>query len=221
MRTRENYFPLLFVLVFTLSLIITLRDPMHRYILGFAFIFGLCGSSFAITHRVLHQALLLPFGASALIVHILFPTALAPPWLNVFDNVLWLAYTGYLAWIVFQKVFTSRRVGKQQIFGAISVYLLIGLVFTELFEILLYLDPNAIFFDPARFPREEIGTSQVLYYSFVTLATVGYGDVSPVIPEARALSVVESICGIMYLTVLVARFVSRYEDEIRVEAQGE
>ncbi len=59
----------------------------------------------------------------------------------------------------------------------------------------------------------------MLYYSFVTLATVGYGDVSPYTPAARALSVLESLVGIMYIAILIARFVSNYEKENRREEE--
>lgn len=206
------------VLIISLVLIITLRNPYHRYLLGFFFILGLCAATFTITHRLGQQAVLLSFGLAAMVMHIIFPTDFAPPWLNIMDNILWLIYTGMLAWIVFKNVFSSQRVGQQQIFGAVSVYLLVGVLFTQLFEILIYLDSGAIYFDPSRFTNVTIGTSQVLYYSFVTLLTVGYGDVSPITPEARALSVIESLFGVMYIAILIARFVSRYEREIREES---
>ncbi len=215
MTNNKNYSLLLTVLLISLCLIIALRDPLHRYILGFFFILGLSGSTFTITRRFVHQAILLPSGLAALIVHIIFPTEYAPSWVNVLDNGLWLIFTGSLAWIVFTHVYNSPRVGRQQIFGAISVYLLLGILFTQLYEILIYIQGNAIYFDPSRFPEEAVGTSQVLYYSFVTLATVGYGDVSPFTPAARALSVFESLIGVMYIAILIARFVSNYEKENR------
>ena len=52
------------------------------------------------------------------------------------------------------------------------------------------------------------GAGDVLYYSFVTLGTVGYGDVTPATPLARAISLVEAVAGIMYVATMIARFVS-------------
>lgn len=211
MNNNRNYSILLTVLLISLCLLIALRNPLHRYILGFFFILGLSGATFTITRRLAHQAILLPSGLAALIIHIIFPTEYAPTWLNILDNGFWILFTGALAWIVFIHVFNDPRVGKQQIFGAISVYLLLGILFTQMYEILIYIQSDAIYFDPSRFPEKTIGTSQVLYYSFVTLATVGYGDVSPFTPIARALSVFESLVGVMYIAILIARFVSKYE----------
>jgi hypothetical protein len=218
-NNNRNYGILLAVLLISLCLLIALRDPLHRYIFGFFFILGLSGATFTITRRLAHQAILLPSGLAALIIHIIFPTEYAPTWLNILDNGFWIFFTGALAWIVFTHVFNSPEVGKQQIFGAISVYLLVGILFTQLYEILIYIQGNAIYFDPSRFPDKTIGTSQVLYYSFVTLATVGYGDVSPFSPVARALSVFESLVGVMYIAILIARFVAKYEKKSQKERE--
>ena len=77
--------------------------------------------------------------------------------------------------------------------------------------------PGAIYFDPGRFPEPLVvrdnslltrGASDLLYYSFVTLGTVGYGDVTPSSPAARSLSLIEAVIGIMYVATMIARFVS-------------
>jgi hypothetical protein len=52
------------------------------------------------------------------------------------------------------------------------------------------------------------GAGAVLYYSFVTLGTVGYGDVTPASAVARAVSLIEAVIGIMYIATLISRFVS-------------
>ena len=95
--------------------------------------------------------------------------------------------------------------------GAISVYLLLGILFAQAYEILLLLDPSAIYFDPRS--GTAIGPAELLYFSFVTMATVGYGDAFPASPAARALCVVESVIGVLYIAVHVARFVTRFEHD--------
>ena len=67
---------------------------------------------------------------------------------------------------------------------------------------------------PARRPR-NMGLSTSMYFSFVTIATLGYGDIVPVTAPARGLAVVEAISGQMYLAVLVARLVSLYSHQSR------
>jgi hypothetical protein len=90
-------------------------------------------------------------------------------------------------------------------------------IFARVFQLLLAVKPAALFFDPGRFPgpltirNNSLLTrsfGDLLYYSFVTLATVGYGDVSPASPAARSLSLIEAVIGIMYVATMIARFVS-------------
>jgi uncharacterized protein (TIGR02246 family) len=93
---------------------------------------------------------------------------------------------------------------------------LIGVLFAAVYQLLLAGHPGALYFDPGRFPGPQVignrlytrGAGDVLYYSFVTLGTVGYGDVTPSSPLARSLSLIEAVIGIMYVATMIARFVS-------------
>ena len=97
------------------------------------------------------------------------------------------------------------------IFGALSVYLLIGVVFSFLFIIVETVVPGS--FDGLTFhiaddsPREF---HSFMYFSFVTITTLGYGDLLPIQPAARALAYMEALVGQIYLTVLVARLIGMY-----------
>jgi Ion channel len=137
--------------------------------------------------------------------------------LFVLNLIIWLLFTLYIAIIVFRSIMSARSISSNEIYGAIYVYLLIGVVFAEIYQLLLAWQPDAIYFDPGRFsPPLVIGTSRLytrgagdlLYYSFVTLGTVGYGDVTPSSPPARSLSLIEAVIGIMYVATMIARFVS-------------
>jgi mannose/fructose/N-acetylgalactosamine-specific phosphotransferase system component IID len=75
--------------------------------------------------------------------------------------------------------------------------------------------PDALYFEPTRFPPPTPvangtvrGVGDLVYYRFVTLGTVGYGDVTPASRFARVLRIVEAIVGIMYVAGMIARFVS-------------
>ncbi len=137
--------------------------------------------------------------------------------LYVLNVVIWLLFTVAIVFVVFRSIMSAKGIRANEIYGAIYVYLFIGVIFAELFQLLLALNPGALFFDPGRFPapltisnntllRRSFG--DLLYYSFVTLGTVGYGDVTPASPGGRALSVTESVVGIMYVATMIARFVS-------------
>jgi len=90
----------------------------------------------------------------------------------------------------------------QLVMGLLVIYLLLGILFGLGYEILETLDPPA-------FAQGEQGLSGALYYSFITMATVGYGDVSPGSDAVRALAVAESIIGQLYLVSVVSLAVSR------------
>jgi hypothetical protein len=108
--------------------------------------------------------------------------------------------------MVLKFVLTSGRINSNVIFAAISVYLMLGIVFGTIFTWLAYGDPAA--FAP---PQEvDSGDSSLFYYSFVTLTTLGFGDIAPVSETARALTVIEALAGQIYLVVLVARLVAMH-----------
>jgi hypothetical protein len=137
--------------------------------------------------------------------------------LYLLNLIIWLLFTAYIAIVVFRSIISAKRIRANEIYGAIYVYLLIGVIFADLFQLLLAANPGALFFDPGRFPgpltirNNRLLTrsfGDLLYYSFVTLGTVGYGDVTPAPPAARSLSLIEAVVGIMYVATMIARFVS-------------
>jgi hypothetical protein len=97
-------------------------------------------------------------------------------------------------------VLKDEVVTGEKVSAAICVYLFIGLIWAYLFSLTHYLQPGS-------FHIEDPDLSHFIYYSFITLSTLGYGDITPLSPPARALSYVEAITGQLYLTVLVARLV--------------
>jgi hypothetical protein len=112
-----------------------------------------------------------------------------------------------LAWLVLVQVFREGPITSQRIQGAIVVYLLIGLAFAQGYEVVYYLVPNA--FQMAQ-PAAAVSRQpySLLYYSFVTMTTIGYGDILPLHPAARSLAVAEGLAGPLYLAILIARLVS-------------
>jgi hypothetical protein len=88
--------------------------------------------------------------------------------------------------------------------GAIAAYLLLGVIWAHAYALLASLRPAAFSgpVNPADGPRA------FFYFSFVTLATLGYGDVLPVHPAARSLATLEAVTGTLYLTILLGRLVS-------------
>ena len=121
-------------------------------------------------------------------------------------SVLFLAYVG---WMVFLHILAARRVDVDIIFAAISLYLLIGFICASLYyAIELFAgDPSISTTFTGNFgigpPRVE-----TVYYSFVTLTTLGYGDIAPIAQPTRALAILEALTGQIFLVTLMARLVS-------------
>ncbi|MFH0341876.1 MAG: potassium channel family protein [Chromatiales bacterium] len=105
--------------------------------------------------------------------------------------------------VVAAQVFRRGRITPQRIQGAVAVYLLLGLAWASAYE-LLYLSRPGAFAGSVN----DVSTSQTwIYYSFQTLTTMGYGDITPVHPIARSLAVLEALSGQVYLTIMLARLV--------------
>ena len=119
-----------------------------------------------------------------------------------------LAFFGYVTFLLARDVFSdNRKVTADTICGALSVYLLVGVLFTFAFALLEGLQPGSFIFpeDPGRTGNH---VQRLLGFSFITLTTLGYGNISPATHRADALCSLEAIVGQVYLTVLVARLVA-------------
>ncbi len=123
--------------------------------------------------------------------------------------------------VVLQRhIMASDRVSGDTLRGAVCVYLLLGVGWAIAYRFVGFLEPNAFnipdhFVDPGR------GLALHLYFSFVTLTTLGYGDISPISPLARTLAWLEAFCGQIYVTITIARLVSMYIADRSGRAGGE
>jgi hypothetical protein len=114
------------------------------------------------------------------------------------------------AWLILSHILKDRVITANTINGAICVYLLIGFAFAAIYSLLEYLVPGSFFFSETHMSGNIFRMENFVYYSFITLSTLGYGDIVPVSPQARSLIVIETLLGQLYLVVLVARLVGMY-----------
>ena len=120
-----------------------------------------------------------------------------------------------LASVILNEVFRAQHINIETISGAICVYILMGLMWSHVYTITELIEPNS--FNNLGFnahePLEPDWISklslQLNYYSFVTLSTLGYGDITPVTRVAKSFATLEAILGQLYLAVLVARLVGQ------------
>lgn len=119
-----------------------------------------------------------------------------------------LGFVLFVTVVISASTFRAGKVTGDRIAGAICIYLLVGLFFAMLFGTLLLFDPAA--FDLGTDPLEiyrEGGEFAFLYFSFVTITTLGYGDVLPLSPIAQTVAWIEAVFGQLYIAIVVARLV--------------
>ena len=162
---------------------------------------------YRITGRRMDWWILLVLAVSAPALDLLIPWHDSPVVLNLFKVTLWCAAPAFLASRLFATIYYADPVSHHELAGAVSIYLLLAYLFSNLFEAAYLLDPSTLYFGDS-FDGREIGFGEILYFSFITLATLGYGDVAPAHPATRAIAVTEAVTGLLYMAILVARFVS-------------
>jgi hypothetical protein len=122
----------------------------------------------------------------------------------------------YLIFLVVQFlhfILRAPRVNAEVLYAGISVYLLLGLVWTLAYSLVAKLIPNSFAFSPGPGASQTMEGFTAYYFSFVTLTTVGYGDITPVSNAARALAALEAMTGTLYVAVLISRLVALYSSE--------
>jgi voltage-gated potassium channel len=121
---------------------------------------------------------------------------------------LFAAFLVLAAWLVARRVLLTGSVDLNTIFGSVALYLLIGIIYSILYMALLEFSPDAF---RGMEPRPWYQASlQLIYFSFVTLATLGYGDISPATPIGQVIVILEAVTGTFYMAIVVASLIGAY-----------
>ncbi|CAA0111883.1 Uncharacterised protein [Halioglobus japonicus] len=112
-----------------------------------------------------------------------------------------------IAYAAAKQVLFSGEIDPNTIVGTVAVYLLLGLIWSVLYLIALEFWPTSITGIEHQDWRDNFGITS--YFSYITLATVGYGDISPAAPVTRTLAYLEAIAGTFYMAVVVASMIGK------------
>lgn len=118
-----------------------------------------------------------------------------------------LAWTIVLAALVLVQVYRPGPINMHRVQGAIAVYLLLAFVWAFAYRLVALGDPGAFSLPASGVERQHL-LDRLVYFSLVTLTTVGYGDITPVSPLARSLATLEALTGQLFPAILLARLVS-------------
>ena len=133
------------------------------------------------------------------------------PWLTALLSLLTMLACGLLGALLLARVMRDGRMNLNRIMGAVGSYLLIGIIFTQAYRLLAGLVPDAFAIGGTPVTYDMI-SQKLSYFSFITLTSTGYGDITPLHPYARSLATMEALAGNLFLTVLVARLVGQEID---------
>jgi ion channel len=144
-------------------------------------------------------------GVAALLVDVATWLSSNPLLLALRDTLL-LLFLVLLNAVILIRVFREGPVNRHRIQGSILAYVVLGLIWSQAYQLVEIVHPGA-FNLPAALTDEARSVS-LNYFSFVTLTTVGYGDITPVLPISRSLATLEALTGQLFPAILIARLVA-------------
>jgi hypothetical protein len=133
--------------------------------------------------------------------------------LDVIAAALFAIFYIYVLVIVLAYVIEGAEVTNDKILGVVSIYFLIGFTWASLYRIVFSLQPEAFSASDTFLASTGRWQPDFVYFSFITLLTVGYGDVRPISGIARSLAMLEGIVGVLYIGVFISRLLSLYKPQ--------
>jgi ion channel len=138
------------------------------------------------------------------------PTRADASFLSILNIVLSFVFDAFIVVVIFRRVFARDQPNSETIFGALCIYLLVGFSFASIYGMLATVQPNAFYLDPRINLHAVPDRFDFIYYSFGTITALGAAGITAVSGEARSVTVIEAIIGILYLAVLIARLMGAY-----------
>jgi hypothetical protein len=133
--------------------------------------------------------------------------------LEIIADLVNIVFFFYIIAVVLRFIYRSKTVTSNVLFAGLSFYMLLGLVWVSIYFLVEEFYPGSFVGGSIVGASGNLVVSEVLYFSFVTLTTLGYGDISPVSPVARSVAVLEAIAGVLSLAILISRLVSAWKNE--------
>jgi len=122
--------------------------------------------------------------------------------------VLSIAFYSHIIWFLIRSLFIGeQRITHDTLYKAVSVYLLFGLTWTFGYALLELASPGSFIFG-SHSPEDGLRHERFIGFSFTTLTTLGYGNISPATPRADAITSLQAVAGQIYLAIVIARLVA-------------
>lgn len=184
-------------------------------------------SLFRLVYTVIYISAILSLEKRNNYLLILFFSTMFIEWVSAIMNLSILLILAKMVNIIFffvivgsliKQISTARKVSAGIILSSVAGYLLLGLIFSIITIFIMDNDPDA-FSSPPKLnaeSEESINASVPIYYSFVTLATLGYGDIIPLKPYTRSIATLITVTGQLYIAIIVALLVGKFSSQTGV-----
>ena len=209
-RSRMGQYEFLF---FAMLAVIIVRPVLEDGFIGLLILNGLTSailisSAYAVSgqRKTLRLSLFLLVPAFIATWSVMFVGTL---WPMVVSRALTFTFVTYVMGVMAVDILSEKNVTRDTVFGSACVYMLIGFAFADLYMLFQTVEPQSFgqAIDLAAVGHEVKVSSELSYFSFVTLTTLGYGDMTPKTGMVQGIATLEAMLGQFYLTVLVARLV--------------
>jgi hypothetical protein len=191
---------LLFILVYPFFIGTSFRDGVMRSMAVVVFSAAL----YAVMGRGRITIFAFVLGLPAILLHALNVAGFLEP-LQTLSMALGLVFLMFMTSVFVWSVVSDPSVTTDTLAGAVSAYMLMGITFGIAYSLIDRLVPGA--FRDTLEPGKHLTQSEFTFFSFVTMTTVGYGDIVPWDAHARSVAMIEAVIGVMYPAVLISRLV--------------
>ncbi len=201
---KEEHFQisLLFLLVFAIFIIPNFSESLHDISYFFVYILILINSVFCLRSNRKRMLVYVSITLLSMLISRVFNMQV----LRIISSFVIAVFFCIVVGKILIQIARSKLVDEGVIMESISAYLLLGILYSLFAEVILFYFSGSIVFPDTDIPT----TADVIYFTFVTMTTLGYGDVLPTLPIARSFAILVSISGQIYLTVIIAMLVGKY-----------
>jgi hypothetical protein len=151
---------------------------------------------------------------------VLFLATFFIEWVSALFSLELVYYISRIANVIFffvliikliSQIAKAREVTAGVVLSSVTGYLLLGLIYSIFVAVIMFKDPGAFSnVQPAGASEDGVNISTPLYYSYVTIASLGYGDICPLKPISRSLATIITVSGQFYMAVIVALLVGKF-----------
>ena len=201
---KEEHFQisLLFLLVFAIFIIPNFPGSLHDISYFVVYILILINSVYCLRSNRKRMLVYVSITLLSMLISRVFNMQV----LRIISSFVIAVFFCIVVGKILIQIARSKLVDEGVIMESISAYLLLGILYSLFAEVILFYFTGSIVFPYTDIPT----TADVIYFTFVSMTTLGYGDVLPTLPIARSFAILVSISGQIYLTVIIAMLVGKY-----------